>query len=108
MSVERSRDDALRDIRRRIDCPVLWCSGRWLEHGGDGQGPEDWVHDDEQGYALPHGAELHRSQIGAGPVEWTLNMRGEGASFTLELSTPAKYARRLRDIADEIDACQGL
>ena len=61
---------------RRIDCPVAWCTGSWLDHGGDGAPPAAWVHSDD-GIALVHGAALYRSQIGTGAVEWDLIIGGQ-------------------------------
>lgn len=97
------------EIHRRIDCPVSWCAGRWLQHGGDGAEPEDWVHDEETAILLPHGAQLTRSQVGAGPTEWSLLMPGDGgASFSLEPMSPQAYAAWLRDIATAINASGSL
>lgn len=96
-------------VHRRIDCPVAWCAGRWLQHGGDGAAPEDWVHDEEIAMLLPHGAQLTRSKVGAGPIEWSLLLPGDGdASFSLEPMRPASYAAWLRDIAAAIDASVSL
>ena len=95
-----------RDMRRRIACPVPWCDGRWLDHGGDGCAPDEWLHTDG-GIDLPHGASLLRSQIGASPVEWSLAIDGDSGSMSVYQDTdPATFAHRLRQIADAIDAAR--
>lgn len=96
-------DDELAMLARRIDCPVPWCSGLWIDHGGDGADPGQWLHEDEHGTDLPHGAFLGRSQLGGGPVEWSLTMRGDGAQYSMfSAGDPAEFAQILRDIADAI------
>jgi hypothetical protein len=82
-------------VARRIECPVAWCSGIWLEHGGDGSAPGHWVHDDADGIPLPHGAHLYRSQVGGGAIEWTLVVQGDGQSVSLPSKSTAVYADEL-------------
>lgn len=100
MSLDELSGDWRAQLRRRIDCPVPWCDGRWLQHGGDGAAPDDWVHDEEYATTLPHGAHLSRSQVGAGPIEWSLAIEGDGGSvFSLAPMSPGDYAELLEQIA---------
>lgn len=86
-------DDAMTDaewraqIERRIACPIEWCSGRWLQHGGEGQSPDQWIHEDDDGIALVHGAKLHRDQEGVGPVTWALYIECDGTTSTVLAAT---------------------
>lgn len=97
-------DEERAELRRRIDCPLAWCEGRWLDHGGDGAPPATWLHDDGHGIDLPHGASLHRSRVGSGPDEWSLALQGAGGRFSIPPATGARqYAELLRDIADRIE-----
>lgn len=101
-------EEELDSIRRRIDCPVEWCSGRWIEHGGDGAAPDEWVHSDDRGVELGCGATLLRDQLGAGPVTWMLHAEHDGQRFAFTTATsPGEIARTLRDLADRIDESVG-
>lgn len=95
-------------LGRRIDCPVSWCSGIWLEHGGDGASPDEWVHDDPKGIALPYGAHLYRSQMGAGPVEWSLTVDGDGQRVNLAPASLTDYVKVFREIAAAISLLDDL
>lgn len=97
----------LAELRRRIDCPVSWCEGRWFDHGGDGSDPDEWYHEDGDGIDLPHGAFLGRSRVGSGPVSWSLVLpgaRGAHVDYRASSEDPGDLARQLRDMADAIDA----
>jgi hypothetical protein len=89
------------EFERRIACPVLWCDGRWLEHGGDGQPPELWLHEDESGMEIAPGAVLTRAQEGSAPVVWSLAVDG---NCVLDFDDPRALARRLRLLADAVSA----
>lgn len=103
-------DDEFRaQLRRRIDCPVEWCAGIWLDHGGEGQPPEQWVHQDEFGFVLPHGATLFRDQEGSSPVSWLLHIEWEGTNCAVRCDTKlGAMAARLREIASAIDDVAAL
>ena len=92
------------EIERRIDCPLDWCAGAWLAHGGDGAEPDQWLHEAEHAIGLPHGAGLDRSRLGAGPDEWSLAMQGDGARYSMGTALdPRELAVMLRDVADAVD-----
>ncbi|WP_344049836.1 hypothetical protein [Microbacterium aoyamense] len=83
---------------------MTWCSGRWLDHGGDGEPPERWLHADDDGIDLPHGAILYQSQEGAGPGSVML------VNDKMELATAASMTdliRILRALADAIELVEG-
>jgi hypothetical protein len=103
-------DDEFRaQLRRRIDCPVEWCAGIWLDHGGEGQPPELWVHQDENGFALPNGASLWRDQEGSGPVTWLLYIEWDGTNCAVRCDTElGAMVARLREIASAIDDVAAL
>ena len=83
-----------------IECPIEWCTGHLLDHGGDGAGPEDWLHSD-YGVELVHGVALYRSQVGSGPLEWEVVVGGATLAIGLD---PANLARKLRDIAGGVES----
>lgn len=98
-----SDDEALERIERRIDCPLEWCHGAWLEHGGDGSDPDQWVHEAHAGIELGHGAALYRTREGAGPDQWSFIWGGQSIAWGHE---PARLARMLREVADAVEkAC---
>lgn len=100
-----TKNEAVANSGRQIECPVEWCRGDWYQHGGEGQHPEDWVHDDGEGFELPHGARLSRDQEGTRPVSWRLQMQWEGSTFAVGQHTdPEQLASFLRAIAAEIDS----
>ncbi len=103
-------DDEIRaQLSRRNDCPVEWCARMWLDHGGGGQPPEEWVHQDERGFALPHGASLSRDQEGAAPVTWLLHVEWDGTTCAVRQDTDLRaMAARLRDVAAAIDDVASL
>ena len=82
----------------RLACPVEWCTGYVVDHGGDGAEPDDWRHSDD-GTDLVHGAALYRSQHGAGPVVWEMVAGGSVVAVGGDL---AQLADRLREIADAV------
>lgn len=88
-------------LRRRIECPVHWCEGRWVDHGGDGSAPEDWEHSDE-GIRTAHGGVLFRSQLGTGQSEWSLAVGGQVVASSSDLG---RLSAQLRNIADDLDRC---
>ncbi|GAA1769733.1 hypothetical protein [Agromyces humatus] len=63
---------------RRIDCPLSWCRGRYLDHGGDGAEPDAWVHEGED-IKLGSLGSAAFIRVGAGPVRlaMSLELRGE-------------------------------
>lgn len=103
-------DEELRSLlSRRIDCPVPWCAGRWVDHGGEGQPPERWVHQDDDGFALPHGATLARDQEGAGPVTWSLYVEWDGTTSAVRNDTDLRrIAQVLRDLAASVEDVAAL
>ncbi|WP_404433152.1 hypothetical protein LG299_02345 [Microbacterium lacus] len=102
-------DEIAAKIRRRIDCPVEWCAGAWLEHGGEGQPPEQWVHSDLHGFRLPHGATLSRDQEGSGPLTWLLHAEWDGTSLLVRHGTDLhQIAAELRAMADAINDVAAL
>lgn len=63
------------------------------------------MHDDAEGFELPHGATLSRDQEGTRPVNWQLHMRWEGSTVAVRYNDdPRAIAALLRDIAFAIDA----
>lgn len=100
MSIELTPDERA-DLGRRIDCPVPWCEGRWLDHGGDGRPPEAWLHEEDIGIELGHQAVLSRSRVGAGAVEWLFAIEHVSIMSGRE---PHEIALALRSIASCIDA----
>jgi hypothetical protein len=93
--------DDLAMLNRRIDCPIDWCGGRWFEHGGEGDDPDTWLHEEEPGIELPHGASLRRSQVGSGPVMWSLAIPFDEDQYGIRsFGDRATAARWLRDMAD--------
>jgi len=97
-------DEDRQRLARRIDCPVPWCEGRWIDHGGDGSGPDDWEHEDGDGIALTPDARLGRWQVGASPVEWSLYLDTDAGTVNLGTALdPRQLAERLRTIATAID-----
>lgn len=86
------------ELARRIDCPVSWCEGRWLQHGGDGAPPHEWFHEERE-VALGHDAYLSRSQVGAAPVVWAFSMRNQHIVDTTE---PLELAHALGELAFRI------
>lgn len=99
--------DARSDRSRAIDCPIPWCEGRWLDHGGDGGAPHDWVHhgnlvalDDIA--ALPEStAFTERVQFGSGAPGWTGHIHVGGGAFEEGLAVIAAALRRTADRLDE-------
>lgn len=88
------------DARERFDCPVTWCMGDVEEHGGDGAGPDDWMH---QGEAVPlsGGLWVQRWATGTEPAQWQLNAGrqieiAEGASLEVLATLLESAARELR------------
>lgn len=104
-------DEALERAARQIDCPVEWCAGGWLEHGGGGQSPEDWVHQDALGFNLPFGAHLDRDQQGTGPVTWMLSLECDGVRSPVrsdaDIHALASMLRRLADAVDDVGVIAG-
>lgn len=100
MSVELTPEEHAA-IERRIDCPVPWCRGGWLEHGGDGLPPEQWLHEEDHGHDLGHDAWIGRSQQGAGPIEWSFVMDRHNIT---DAHDPHDLSAMLRSVADAIDA----
>lgn len=80
-------------------CPIEWCTGRVGDHGGYGDGPEDWVHSDD-GAEVVHGAALYRSREGAGPDLWELVAGGAVVARGADLRV---LAVKLRDIAAAVE-----
>lgn len=93
-------ETALELLRRRIDCPVPWCGGLWIDHGGDGAEPEAWLHDETEGIDLPYGTAFYRSQQGAGPLTWSLVV---GGVVIARGSEPRRLAAMLRDVAAAVE-----
>lgn len=87
-------------MSNRIDCPIEWCTGSRLDHGGDGAEPETWVHSDD-GTELVHGAALYRARTGTGADEWELIVGGQLIGHGVDLTV---LSERLRDLADAVDA----
>lgn len=98
-----NEDDAtaVEMLRRRIDCPVPWCGGLWIDHGGDGAEPDRWLHDEAEGIDLPHDTAFYRSQQGTGPMVWTLVV---GGAVIARGSNPGQLAAMLREVADAVEA----
>lgn len=91
----------LRDaMRRRIACPIPWCAGTYLDHGGDGSAPDDWTHTSREPIPLPHGAELMRFRAGTDPDVWTVIHDG---AIVAESTSRAEIARTLRAWADAVE-----
>lgn len=82
----------------RIGCPVPWCTGYVIDHGGDGSEPDAWRHSDD-GTDLVHGAALYRSQLGAGPTVWEMVAGGATVARGTDLGL---LADKLREIADAV------
>ena len=89
-------------MQRRIACPLPWCDGRYLEHGGDGSGPDDWTHMSREPFALSYGAQLSRVRFGTDPDVWTLTR--DTASIA-EGESLHDLARMLRGWAEALDLC---
>ncbi len=95
-------DDEARAILSRLhrfECPVPWCVGFDLDHGGNDAPPEEWVHtsayDDLEG--LGSGS---LTATGGGPVLYWVSIEHEGEHTRAELG---QLAERLRDIAAQLD-----
>ncbi|GEK86815.1 hypothetical protein GCM10007198_14040 [Microbacterium aerolatum] len=88
------------DLHRSISCPVEWCSGSILDHGGAGDEPGDWVHSDGPGVVVMPGLTLCRSQIASGPVRWHLFSRVEEVA---QAGTRQELADVLRICASAIE-----
>jgi len=93
-------EDARQAMARRIECPVAWCDGAWLDHGGQGAPPDEWVHTGADAIDLPGGASLSRWSEGAGPVVWSLFI---GAQAVADGTDLAAIAAQLRQIADAVE-----
>lgn len=87
-------------MRRRIDCPLPWCSGTWLDHGGDGQPPSDWIHASEDPAPIGGGAGVIRQQDGGGAEAWSLIV---GPSIAAEADSRDALAAQLRSWAASVD-----
>lgn len=92
---------------RRIDCPISWCTGRWIEHGGYGEEPDQWVHtgamvrfpaiDD-----LPESqAFIERIRFGSGTDGWNGQVKVGDGAFETGLPT---VVLALREVASQIAA----
>ena len=98
MSPDESGDHWRAQLHRRIDCPVPWCTGFVLDHGGNGADPDNWRHSDD-GTDLAYGAALYRSQHGARPVVWEMVAGGTVVAVGGDL---AQLAVRLQEIAEAV------
>lgn len=87
------------DVREQFGCPVTWCTGGVEEHGGDGAGPEDWLHQSE---AVPLAGELwaQRWTTGADPERWQLHVSTD--SEIAEARNLASLAALLESAAREL------
>lgn len=94
-----SDEQTAAQLRQRFECPVSWCTGSWLDHGGDGTGPDEWLHSDD-GREIVHGAALYRSREGAGPDMWEMVAGGQVVARGHDL---ARLAEVLRDLAGAVD-----
>lgn len=94
-------DEELSVMRRRIDCPIAWCDGSWLDHGVDGGEPETWFHQDSSGVALPHGMTLYRSQEAGGDV--TLMLVNSAGGEVAQADCVRVLSEMLRDLAAAVD-----
>lgn len=83
---------------RRIDCPVTWCDGRWMDHGGDGAEPENWYHAGD--FALQHGARVGPHREGTGPIVWSFALARHEVMVTDDLR---EVVQMLRAVADEVE-----
>jgi hypothetical protein len=91
--------DEATTMGHRIECPVEWCAGSWIDHGGDGAGPNEWLHSDD-GREIVHGAALYRSRRGTGEDVWEMIAGGHVLARGRDL---ARLAVVLRDIAGAVD-----
>lgn len=83
----------------RIECPISWCRGGHLSHGGDGAPPEEWEHF-SGARDLGHGLALSRIQVGSELPRWHLT-RADGEEL---LSGHAEYVTgELRALAARIE-----
>lgn len=105
-------EEALESAARSIDCPIEWCSGEWLDHGGQGQSPESWVHHDREGFALPHGARLFRDQLGSDPVDWILTLEHDGISAAVvcadDLGVITSILRTIASAVESVAVIDGI
>lgn len=90
-------------LHRLIDCPIAWCEGRWLDHGGEGNGPETWLHEapatslplTESGTGQGY---LSRFREGSGPDKWSVHIAVDHTS-----TDQTALIAALRDTADAIE-----
>lgn len=84
--------------RRAFDCPIEWCDGSWIDHGGMGHYPDLWEHYGIL-HELPHGAFVQASSQGAGRAELTVAIDAQ----LFDALPPHTASIILREIADAID-----
>lgn len=85
-----------------IACPIPWCTGNRGQHGGEGDGPDTWLHCDD-GRSLTESATLYRFKEGSGPVSYSVHIGGQ--VVIEEAVSLDEVARAMRTIAD---ACATL
>jgi hypothetical protein len=64
-------EEALAASARQIDCPIEFCVGRQIDHGGLGDEPDAWLHEgeDEPVFGVLSGSFV---RIGTGPVRYAV------------------------------------
>lgn len=90
-------------VQGYIDCPIEWCAGYLLDHGGTGEAPDEWYHS-SAGITLPHGLMLVRAAHASGPERWIIEGRGYELVQDADLHV---IAARLHEVASAIDSRVG-
>lgn len=82
-----------------MNCPIEWCSGYRDEHGGEGDGPESWLHM-EHTMPLTGLVRAHRWQEGAGPVRWSMLI----GNHAVDADNADELVRQLHESAEALSA----